>query len=372
MDGLELAAGIVGSHIISDSDVYLGEIYQHSNMGIYAQLDYKLWDKLSISAGMRYELNATVYPDTLRYTPSIPGIPIPFSEVILPLKDTIESKPIFRLGLSYKLARATFLRASFGQGIPIPHCIGKFISTSAGGIAIIPNPELISETGWSAEFGIKQGFKIGKWKGFLDVAGFWSEYQNMMEFQAAFFGIAYQVQNIGNTIINGMDLSIMGQGSIGPVSIDLIAGYTFLNPTYKDFDDSLSRIKIQQNSTSDENILKYRNRHTVKFDGQATVKDFSVGFTVMYLSFMEAIDYFLEFGDNTSLPFDPNAETKIYDFRQANQDGSLVLNARIAYQITKFAKASFLVNNVLNNAYSVQPGRVEAPINFTLRADFTF
>ena len=62
----------------------------------------------------------------------------------------------------------------------------KFISTSAGGITIVPNPELVSETGWSTEIGFKQGFKIGKWKGFLDLAGFWSEYQNM-EFQAAFW-----------------------------------------------------------------------------------------------------------------------------------------------------------------------------------------
>ena len=100
MDGLEVAAGIVGNHIISDSDVYLGEIYQHSNMGLYAQLDYKLWDKLSISAGMRYELNATTYPDTLN-TLLLYQDSIPFNEVVMPLKDTIEN--ILELDLAINL-----------------------------------------------------------------------------------------------------------------------------------------------------------------------------------------------------------------------------------------------------------------------------
>jgi hypothetical protein len=30
--------------------------------------------------------------------------------------------------------------------------------------------------------GIKQGFKIGKFFGYLDIAGFWQEYTNAMEY----------------------------------------------------------------------------------------------------------------------------------------------------------------------------------------------
>ena len=50
------------------------------------------------------------------------------------------------------------------------------------GVSAVPNPSLQSETGWTTELGIKQGFRISEFEGFLDVSAFWSEYQHMMEF----------------------------------------------------------------------------------------------------------------------------------------------------------------------------------------------
>ncbi|MDC0230543.1 TonB-dependent receptor [Aureispira] len=376
LDGLEVVAGAVGSTIISSSEVYSGATYQHTNFAAYLQLDKKFFKKLNVSLGMRYELNSTKYPDSIHYQLRFGGIVIPNGDRHVALRDTIEHKPVFRAGLSYQIAKGTFLRASWGQGYRFPTVLEKFISTTAGGISIVPNPDLVSETGWSAEFGIKQGFKIGKWQGFLDLAGFWTEYENMMEFQASreytFFStipVAFQVQNIGNTRITGLDLSIAGEGSIGPVKISLIAGYTFLNPEYKNFNDSLVQADIQQFSTSTENILKYRNRHTVKFDAQATYKGISAGFTLQYLSFMEAIDKFLD-GDPTMSAQNPY--TNIHYFREQYDQGTLVLNARVAYQIAKFVKVSVLVNNLLNDEFAIQPGKLEAPRNYALRADFTF
>lgn len=368
--GLEVAAGIVGSHIISNSDVYSGDIYGQSNMGAYLQLDQKFFKKLNISLGFRYELNATQYPDSLAYDVFFDGVL--FDSKQLALENVTEGRPVFRAGLNYQLTEGTYLRASFGQGYRFPTVLEKFISTATGGIAVIPNPDLQSETGWSAEFGVKQGFKLGKWKGFIDLAAFWSEYDNMMEFQAApgYFGIAFQVQNIGSTIINGLDFGIMGQGNIGMVGIDLIAGYTLLNPQYKNFGDSATRAEIISYSTSEENILKYRNRHTIKLDAQGTFKGLSLGITCLYLSQMEAIDKFLERGDLGT--FNQNAETKILQFRRDNPNGALIMNARVAYQLTKFAKLSLLVNNFINNEYYLQPGKLEAPINFVMRADFKF
>ena len=374
LDGLEVVAGAVGSTIISSSEVYSGATYQHTNFAAYLQLDKKFFKKLNVSLGMRYELNSTKYPDSIHYQIRFGGQVIPNGDRHVALRDTIEHKPVFRAGLSYQIAKGTFLRASWGQGYRFPTVLEKFISTTAGGISITPNPDLVSESGWSAEFGIKQGFKIGKWQGFLDIAGFWTEYENMMEFQAARdnpFGlpIAFQVQNIGNTRITGVDMSIAGEGSVGPVKISLIAGYTFLNPEYKDFNDSLVQADIKQFSTSTENILKYRNRHTVKFDGQATYKGISAGFTLQYLSFMEAIDKFLD-GDPTMSAQNPY--TNIHYFREQYDQGTLVLNARVAYQLAKFVKVSVLVNNLLNDEFAIQPGKLEAPRNYALRADFTF
>ncbi len=367
---LEVAAGLVGSHIMSTADVYSEAEYAHSNMGAYVQLDKKLFDKLNVSLGFRYEYNATQYPDSLFYDVTFLGAT--FFSVQQKLENVSEGRPVFRAGLNYQLSKGTFLRASYGQGYRFPTVLEKFIATSTGGITVIPNPDLKSELGWSAEFGVKQGFQLGKWKGFIDLAGFWSEYEDMMEFQASkdYPGIAYQVQNIGSTVINGFDVSIMGQGNIGPVAIDLIAGYTFLNPRYKNFEDSATRAEILSFSTSEENVLKYRNRHTIKIDAQGTFKGISLGFTALYLSHMEAIDKFLEKGD--LLTFNQTAPTKTLFFREKHNQGSFLLNVRAAYQLTKFAKLSVLVNNVLNNEYAVQPGKLEAPISFQLRADFMF
>lgn len=375
LGGLEVAAGFVGSTIVSTSEVYSNDTYQHTNFAAYLQLDKKFFNRLNLSFGFRYEVNLGYYPDSIHFQVNVLGTPIGNGEHIA-LNDTIEHKPVFRAGASYKIGQATFIRASWGQGYRFPTVLEKFIATSTGGVSIIPNPNLKSETGWSLELGIKQGFKIGKWQGFIDLAGFWTEYDDMMEFQASkkvylIPGATFQIQNIGSTRITGLDASIIGEGNIGPVKIQLMAGYTLLIPTYKDYvstEDSVTKAEIIQFSTSDQNILKYRNRHTVKFDAQATFKGISLGATFQYLSFMEAIDLFLDGQAGSAL----NPLSKIHDFREDHNLGSYVFNMRVAYKITKFLKASLLVNNMLNDEYAIQPGKLEAPRNYTMRVDFTF
>lgn len=374
LDGLEIAAGIVANTVFSTAEVYGSNSYRHNNYAAYVQLDKKLFNRLNISLGARYEVNTTAYPDSINYEITINGTVL--GRQSYALKDTIEQRPVFRVGASYEVTKATFVRASWGQGYRFPTVLEKFISTPAAGITIAPNPELVSETGWSAEVGIKQGFKVGKWQGFLDVAGFWTEYKNMMEFQASrkinaqFFNlpIAFQVQNIGATRITGLDANLTGMGKIGEVEIGLLAGYTILNPQYQNFEDSSLQKDIVNYSTVDYNVLKYRNRHTLKGDVQASYKGFSLGLTVQYLSHMEAIDQFLngEVGNSSNPP------TKIYYFRKENNQGSLFFNVRAAYQATHFLKVSFLLNNLLNEEYSIQPGRIEAPRNFSLRLDASF
>lgn len=354
---LKIAAGLVGSTVISVAEVYSNETYQHSNFAGYAQVDKKFFDRLNLSAGVRYEANKTNYPAFI-------AIPSGNQIDTVLLSDTLEHKPIFRAGANYRLGIASYLRTSWGQGYRYPTILERFISTNGGGATVLPNPNLNSEYGSSFEIGFKQGFKFGKWKGFLDIASFWSYYEDMMEFQFAPGSLfSFQVQNIGNTKISGYDISLMGQGKIGKVDLTILSGYTYLNPTYQNFDDSLARAEILSQSTSKENILKYRNRHTIKFDGQATYKRISIGVTCLYLSHMEAVDKFLG---------DPFLYYSIYEFREKHNKGSLVVHARVAYQISKLVKASFLIENVLNNEYSFQPGRLEAPRSFSLRADFSF
>ena len=64
-------------------------------------------------------------------------------------------KPIFRTGLNLRLAKATYLRYSYGQGYRFPTITEKFIKTRTGGLDIFPNPQLQPETSWNTEVGLK-------------------------------------------------------------------------------------------------------------------------------------------------------------------------------------------------------------------------
>jgi len=348
-DNLDLAAGVVGSNTNVTAEVYGGYVFKLANAAAYAQLEKKFFEKLTLSLGMRYEFYHLTAPDSVAF-----GI---FGRKKAAGSEQ-EAKPIMRFGANYQLGKATYARASFGQAYRFPTILEKFVSTSAGGgIRTYPNPSLTSETGWSAEIGVKQGFKLSNWMGFVDVAGFWTEYQNMTEFQANSSIFGFWVQNVGDTRISGIDANITGLGKIGKVDVSLITGYTYINPIFQNF-DSLT----QEGSSSDKNVLKYRFRHTYKFDGQATYKNVSLGLTLNYFSFMEAIDRYLD--DRINYPTIPK-------FREDHQGGTWLVGARLAYTY-KAAKIALIGQNLLNTEFSVRAGVLEAPRNVAVRGDFTF
>ena len=240
--------------------------------------------------------------------------------------------------------------------------------TTFGPVPIVPNPQLQSETGWSTEIGIKQGFKISGFQGYLDVAAFWSEYQDMIEFN--FQNLGFQSQNVGGTVIRGFDTTIAGQGSVGNVSTNVLAGYTYLNPQFQEFDNTAVAAgeiptEGQLNalfSSSDENILKYRSRHSGKVDVESSYKNFSIGVAGIYNSQIAAIDFVFQ-----------EIVPGLRDFREANPEGNLVLSARVAYKILDGkGKFSIIGNNLANKMYSIRPGLIEAPRSITGRIDWSF
>ena len=96
-------------------------------------------------------------------------------------------KPVFRAGLNYELGEYSFLRASFGQGYRYPSVTEKFILKDIGGMGAYPNSQLKAEEGYNAELGLKQGYQFGPVKGFVDVAGFYTRYKDMIEFRFGLF-----------------------------------------------------------------------------------------------------------------------------------------------------------------------------------------
>ncbi len=347
---LILKAGILRSSSNVDAQLFGNNTYKAVNQGIYAQLDKKIGNRFNLSVGARYENNSISNPDSVY----IDGF-IKKEWIVSTSNKSSESKPVFRIGANYQMAKATFIRASWGQAYRFPTIAEKFITTSIG-FPIVPNPDLTSETGWTAELGIKQGFKINEFLGYIDASIFQSNYDNMMEFVLSRKYFAFQSQNIGNTSIKGLELSVAGQGNIGNTKISTIIGYTYIDPRYQilpEFDSAYT--------TSKENILKYRFRNMFKADVQFDYKKISIGVAAQANSKMEAID-------GVFVLLIPG----LREYRANNDHGFEYFDIRMAYQWNSHFKTTCILSNIFNTEYSLRPGLLEAPRNVTVRLDYKF
>jgi outer membrane receptor protein involved in Fe transport len=359
-----ITAGAVGIYNSVEAELYNKSRYTTQNLAGYLQMDYKAFDRLNLSIGGRYEKNVLGSPDTIR------GIEAgTFS--LIPGGRTEEEKPVFRVGMNFQAAKATYFRASWGQGYRYPTIAEKFINTNfGGGNTVGPNVDLVSETGWTAELGLKQGFRFGGWQGYADFTAFQSEYQNMMEFvlNRVLFGASgivaiFQSENVGDTRVKGVEFSILGQGKIGPGNLSLLAGYTYIDPKYIDWN------KEAKTTSSDtlKNVLKYRYRHQIKFDAEYSLSKLSIGGALNYNSFMENIDYVFQWELPAPLTIVPFSAVNRY---RKPRKGFSVIDVRLSYKLTKTLKISALVSNLLNEEYAARPAQLEAPRNYTLRLDY--
>lgn len=369
-------AGLVYTGTKVRAPLYGDTTFTSRNFAGYLQLEKRFFSRLNVSAGFRFEHNTVLTPEIINLTNGSVSI-----------IDTIangeikESRPVFRIGTSYELNKSTYLRASWGQGYRFPTIAEKFIFTVFGGTPIRPNFDLKSETGWTAELGLRKGFSVDGFNGFLDFAAFWSEYQDMMEFNVVLaLPLYFQSQNVGDTRIRGLEASITGRGKIFGADFNILAGYTFINPQFQEWPsiDSMKHPSLQFKKTQAyknalnssicnpvdncENILKYRYKHSVKVDFETTVRAFSLGVACEYNSFMKNIDEIFE------AVIVPGLRT----FREEHKKGDLVVGFRAAYHLSENLKGSFLLNNAFNREYSSRPGQLQPPRNFTLRVDYKF
>ncbi len=379
---MNVIGGLVSTNTGISGTLYGDTTFVSANYAIYAQLDKKFYfskdsegnpvttkNALNISAGARYEFNQLDGPSVVAGNYLGDG------------KES-EAKPVFRLGLNYQAAEFTYFRASWGQGYRYPTVAEKYITTQVAGLNIIPNPGLTSETGWSAELAVKQGYQVGPFQGFVDLSYFWSEYQDMMEFNftndpSNAIGLGFSSKNVGNTVINGTELSIVGQVDKDKTKFPttFLIGYNYINPKFQEFEDiDESQYAINQPlediltpgqlndffSTSDENILKYRSRHTVKFDIETRFKMISLGVSCNGGSSIEAIDTALGLVQGVA------------QYHVENREGYWTFDARFAYHINDQVKASIVLKNATNREYSLRPGQLEPPASFALRVDAKF
>ena len=354
-----------------------------NNIAAYAQIEQKI-GKIDFSGGVRLEhfmMDGKTGDSDFKISKN--------SSVVLPFY------PIFRAGAHYKAAKYTHLRASFGQGIRYPSVAERYTKTSVGSLNIFPNPTLTPEIGWAAEIGVKQGVKIGNWKGMFDASAFVNQYKNMIEFAFGLYnpingnsintatssgmseylnliGQGYSINNlIGFRALNaeaaritGIDLSFNSMGSIGKFEIISLIGYTYMNPLSLNKDPNYTI----WNSDSTSNLLKYRFKHLAKADVEVNYMKWSTGFSLRYNSFMQNIDKVFEepiAGSTYILP-GLKAYRKIYN------KGNFVVDFRIGYKITDKYRIGLIANNIFNAEYSSRPGDIQPPRNFLMQIQMKF
>ncbi|NBR14387.1 MAG: TonB-dependent receptor, partial [Crocinitomicaceae bacterium] len=368
LKNLDFIGGITSTFTNSFANIYVGSgspNNQMLNVSAYAQLDSKFNKSLIVSAGGRLEY--------------------------FRLNDTITAtKPIFRAGASLKLYQETYLRGSYGQGFRFPTITERFIKTGVGNFGVFPNPNLKPESSWNAEIGIKQGLKLGKVMGYLDIAGFWQEYQNTIEYmfgiwheltdvQALSSSAGFMFLNTGQSRVTGLDASFTGAATISKkTAMTFMIGYNYivpktLTPDYVYATDSLNRV-FSYNSTSldpSKGILKYRFLHNVKADVEIVfAKKLAVGISAKYFSRMINMDAIIKDFEELTTQQEILQDLRYMDFFNSHRFGNWIFDARVSYNVTDIHKFALIGSNILNRTYSLRPLKIEAPR--TIMVQYTF
>jgi len=342
------------------------------NSALFMQVDKRFFDRLTLSGGVRYEWYK-VNSDMMK-------------------------APIFRAGANLQLLDGTFVRASIGQGIRFPTPGERFIITAVGGQNIFPNTDLQAERSYNAEFGVKQGFEIGQFRGFLDAAVFYQEFDNYIEFTFGPWGthvtqnfqgdtiidianlgkiLGFKSVNTGKAMVKGLDVSIMGAGKLGSVELKLLAGYTYVLPQSLDPDNEYAVLELKElvsegkyppgplfhdvtynntSSFSENNLLKYRIEHMFKLDVEATYKRFSLGTSIRVHSPIRNIDKaFIILDAPGYLP------SGITEWMEDRNEPVAILDLRASFKISPRSSVSIITNNLYNTEYAIRPLTIESP-----------
>jgi outer membrane cobalamin receptor len=321
-----LTGGLVHIYNYVNSGPLYG-IRDSRNLAAYLQYDQQ-WGKFNYSAGIRYEQFVINNEAPIRY-------------------------PVARLGVNYEWLRATWLRASFGQGFRTPSVAERYVNAVAGSVQILPNPALGSEQGWSAEFGVKQGWQWQGMRGMVDVAGFYTSYQNMIEFTfGTFENLGFKALNMNEStsLIRGVEFSGGASGRLGRWELVSMLGYTFIDPVdqwrpFPEFPDVVI-----------DRPLKYRTRHLWRFDTEIRRARWGFGTNLRYNSFMLSIDQAFE----VLIP-------GVSNFRQRRDAGDFVADFRMSYELRSDMRLALLVRNAFNRDYMIVPGNIAPPRTFGLQ-----
>ncbi len=406
--GVRLTTGINWNHITNTANIT--GTHHTDNLAAYLQYDHRIANRLSLSAGVRFEY--------YRMDNDLKEANIQIGKWLCPVR------PVFRAGLNWEIYKAGFLRASFGQGYRNPSITEKFARKDIGGVGVYPNHNIKPESGFNAEIGYKQLYKFGPVSGTLDVAAFYTEYQNMIEYQFGLFrnsdytminsmddvisevqkmiddikttkslsnagiGIGAQFVNVNHARIYGCEVSTAGKVDIQKeMDLRYSIGYTFTEPEDMDNDKRIEEEKTysdplqMKNKSNDSKYLKYRNKHSFKTTIDYTYKWLSLGVNMSYRSKILAVDYIMvdervkeqkDLMDYARMfIFGYEDGLSLHDYWMEHNKGVFTMDLRAAVRFKEHVEVQFMVNNLLNTEYSYRPMALAAPRTFVCRLNIT-
>jgi outer membrane receptor protein involved in Fe transport len=344
------------------------------------QLGYKISDKLNLNTGLSENLSRVVsnfYGNHNRFDAGV------FVQLDLDLSARLRLTsgvraeqnwldgqndklvPLFRAGLNYKALDYTFLRLSFGQGYRYPSIAEKFASTTLGSVKIFPSLFVQPEKGWNAELGAKQGIGNDFFKGFMDVALFYSQNRDMIEY---IFGIypnpgeetysyGFKATNIEASRVYGCEIQFLVDKSVGRFKNSLNGGYVFMVPVEYNL----------ETKKSTGVMLKYRRKHSVTLNYTGSFGKFEMGAGFYIKSKILNIDdvFLAELTRESLLP-------GFYDYWTTHNKGYFVMDVNLGVNLTSQYKVSFVVKNLTNTEYMGRPGDIQPQRNFSLRLSGNF
>jgi len=310
------------------------------NLAAYMQADVSPLERLKLVGGLRIEHN-TLNGESDRLV------------------------SLFRAGLNYRLLDFTYLRASWGQGYRYPSIAEKFAATNLGAVRIFPNPWLMPESGWNSEIAVKQGINLAGWEGLVDLAFFYTQNKDLIEFQfrmdpdpePGLMPFGFQAVNTEYSRVYGAELEFMLNRTIGSFENTFGGGYVYMYPV--EFDPRTGKNK--------DTFLKYRRKHSAKLSLASSYKKIRLSTDLFYRSAMLNIDeVFLDV--HTREDILPG----FYDYWNQKNTGHFTMDFNFGWQFSKNYELSFSVKNLTNTEYMGRPGDIRPHRRFSLRLSINF
>ncbi|HSV87026.1 MAG TPA: TonB-dependent receptor [Bacteroidales bacterium] len=332
-DHINLNTGIVQQSSFVRSGFY-GD-HESLNLAAYAQTDVSPVERIQLVAGMRVEHNT--------------------------LND-VSDKLILLLrgGVNFRIHNNTFIRGSFGQGYRYPSIAEKFAATTLGAVRIFPNPHLNPESGWNAELGIKRGIQTSNLDGLIDLALFYTQNKNMIEFVfgnhfdplTGNFGLGFKADNTEYSRVYGLELEFRFDTNFGMFNYSINGGYVFTYPT------EFNPHTLQNTGV----LLKYRRKHSGRLNISATRLPFELNLNIIARSKILSID---------DVFLNPMTREAIlpgfYDYWNNNNRGHLLSDFSLGYHFGDNYTLSVAIKNLTNAEYMGRPGDIQPPRHFSLR-----